>query len=36
MADIFDLPDYYDEKLIPAMDNIRVSSRMLIVIHLMG
>lgn len=31
-----DLPDYYDEKLIPAMDNIRVSSRMLIVIHLMG
>lgn len=31
-----DLPDYYDEKLIPAMDDIRLSPRMLIVIHLMG
>lgn len=31
-----DLPDYYDERLIPAIDNIKLSSRMLIVIHLMG
>lgn len=31
-----DLPDYYDERLIPAIDNIKLSSCMLIVIHLMG
>lgn len=31
-----DIPDYYDEKIIPAMDNIKLSPRMLIVVHLMG
>ena len=31
-----DIPDYYDEKIIPAMDTIKLSPRMLIVVHLMG
>lgn len=31
-----DLPEFYDEKLVSAMDDIQLSHKMLIVIHLMG
>lgn len=31
-----DLPDYYDEKILPAIDSIHFTKKMLIVIHLMG
>ena len=31
-----DLPNYYDERLISALDNVKLSPRMLIVIHFMG
>ena len=31
-----DLPEYYDEKIVKAIDSIHFTKRMLIVIHLMG
>lgn len=31
-----DLPDYFDEKLIPQLQDLKPTSKMLIVIHLMG
>lgn len=32
----FELPEYYDEKIVKAIDSIHFTNKMLIVIHLMG
>ena len=31
-----DVPDYYDERVVPSIDELEVSDKMLIVIHIMG